>query len=473
MTIVSAPLHAITKLTKQIIGVRGSLILVKALGGIRYGELVEIDVDGDSRFGQVVDVSRDVAVIQIFGSSLGVTPGKTTVRFRSETLAIPVSSDMLGRIFDGLARPIDGGPPIVPEDYLDIYGAPLNPALRIPPSEPIETGISVIDGLLTLVRGQKLPIFSGSGLPHNRIAMQIVRQAAVRGSGEKFAVVFGAIGVTHEEVMYFLNELKSMGALDRTIAFLAPASASTVEKLALPRVALTAAEFLAWRYGTHVLTILTDMTNYCEALKEISAAREEVPGRRGYPGYMYTDLATMYERAGRVAGQRGSMTIMPILTMPDDDITHPIPDLTGYITEGQIVLSRDAWRKGIYPPVDVFLSLSRLMKEGIGPGKTREDHREVFAQLISAYAEGQYLRELITIVGIESLTARDRKYLEFADRFEAKFISQGEHERREFEATLDMAWDLLSILPEEELRQISSETMKKYHPAYRRQAAKQ
>lgn len=464
---------AVTKSSRQITGVRGSLIFVKSLGGIKYGELVEIDVDGDSRLGQVVDVSRDIAVIQIFGSSLGVTPGKTTVKFRGETLTISVSSDMLGRIFDGLARPVDGGPPIVPEDYLDIHGEPLNPALRIPPSEPIETGISVIDGLLTLVRGQKLPIFSGSGLPHNRIAMQIVRQAAVRGSGERFAVVFGAIGVTHEEAMYFLNELKSMGALDRTIAFLAPASASTVEKLALPRVALTAAEFLAWRYGMHMLTILTDMTNYCEALKEISAAREEVPGRRGYPGYMYTDLATMYERAGRVINQKGSMTIMPILTMPDDDITHPIPDLTGYITEGQIVLSRDMWRKGVYPPVDVFLSLSRLMKEGIGPGKTREDHREVFAQLISAYAEGQYLRELITIVGTESLTARDKKYLEFADNFEAKFISQGEQERRAFEETLDIAWNLLSILPEEELRQISSENMKKYHPAYRKQVSSQ
>ena len=463
---------AITKQSRQIIGVRGSLVFVKALGGIRYGELVEIDVDGDYRLGQVVDVSRDVAIIQIFGTSLGVTPGKTTVKFRSETLSIPVSTDMLGRIFDGLARPIDGGPPIVPEDYLDIHGEPLNPALRIPPSEPIETGISVIDGLLTLVRGQKLPIFSGSGLPHNRIAMQIVRQAAVRGTGEKFAVVFGAIGVTHEEAMYFLNELRSMGALDRTIAFLAPASASTVEKLALPRVALTAAEFLAWRYGMHMLTILTDMTNYCEALKEISAAREEVPGRRGYPGYMYTDLATMYERAGRVVNEKGSMTIMPILTMPDDDITHPIPDLTGYITEGQIVLSRDMWRKGVYPPVDVFLSLSRLMKEGIGAGKTREDHREVFAQLIAAYAEGQYLRELITIVGTESLTTIDKKYLDFADKFEVKFISQGEYERRSFEETLDIAWDLLSILPEEELRQISSETMKKYHPIYRKQASK-
>ncbi|MEL9939537.1 MAG: V-type ATP synthase subunit B [Ignisphaera sp.] len=456
-----------SKASKQIFGVRGALIFVKALSGISYGELVEIDIDGDTRLGQVIDVSKDVVIVQVFGSSLGVATGKTVVKFLGETLKIPVSADMLGRIFDGLARPIDGGPQIIPEDYLDIHGEPLNPAVRIPPSEFIETGISVIDGMLTLVRGQKLPIFSGSGLPHNKLAMQIVRQAAVRGSGEKFAVVFGAIGVTHEEAMYFLSELKAMGALDRTIAFIAPASASTVEKLALPRTALTAAEFLAWKYDMHVLTILTDMTNYCEALKEVSAAREEVPGRRGYPGYMYTDLATMYERAGRVANKKGSMTIMPILTMPDDDITHPIPDLTGYITEGQIVLSRDLWRKGIYPPVDVFLSLSRLMKEGIGPGKTRDDHREVFAQLMSAYSEGTYLRELITIVGVESLTQRDRKYLEFADEFEKRFINQGEYERRSIEETLDIAWELLAILPEDELRQVKPETIRKYHPKYR------
>jgi V/A-type H+-transporting ATPase subunit B len=453
--------------TGGIIGVRGSLLFVKAIGGIKYGELVEVSLDDTSVLGQVIDVSRDVAVVQVFGSTAGITPGRTVVRFYGDTLRIPASSDMLGRIFDGLGRPIDGGPPIVPEDYLDIHGAPLNPALRVPPSEPIETGISVIDGLLTLVRGQKLPIFSGSGLPHNRIAMQIVRQASVRGSGESFVVVFGAIGVTYEEVAYFLKELRSMGALDRTIAFIAPASASTVEKLALPRTALTAAEFLAWNYDAHVLTILTDMTNYCEALRELSAAREEVPGRRGYPGYMYTDLATIYERAGRVSGKKGSMTIMPILTMPDDDITHPIPDLTGYITEGQIALSRDTWRKGIYPPVDVFLSLSRLMKEGIGSGKTREDHREVFSQLISAYAEAQYLRELSAIVGTESLTPRDRRYLEFADLFERRFINQGEYERRSFEMTLDIGWEVLSVLPEEELKQISPQTLRKYHPKYR------
>ncbi|MCX8184727.1 MAG: V-type ATP synthase subunit B [Sulfolobales archaeon] len=455
------------KSTKQIFGVRGSLLFVKAIGGIRYGEIVEVSLDGTSILGQVIDVSRDIAVVQVFGSTAGITPGLTTVKFYGETIKIPASIDMLGRILDGLARPIDGGPQIIPEDYLDIHGNALNPALRIPPSEPIETGISVLDSLLTLVRGQKLPIFSGSGLPHNRIAMQIVRQAAVRGSGEKFVVVFGAIGVTYEEAAYFLNELRSMGALDRTIAFIAPASASTVEKLALPRTALTAAEFIAWNYDMHVLTILTDMTNYAESLREISAAREEVPGRRGYPGYMYTDLATIYERAGRVSTKKGSMTIMPILTMPDDDITHPIPDLTGYITEGQIVLSRDIWRKGIYPPVDVFLSLSRLMKEGIGKDKTREDHREVFSQLISAYAEAQYLRELSAIVGLESLTPRDKKYLEFADLFERKFMNQGEYERRSFEQTLDIGWEILSILPEDELKQISPQTLKKFHPRYR------
>lgn len=452
--------------TKQLVGTKGSLVFIKSLPGVGYGELVELEVDGDVRLGQVIDVSRDVTIVQIFGTSIGISPGRTIVRLRGETLNIPVSTDMLGRMFNGLAQPIDGGPPIVPEDYLDIHGYPLNPALREPPSEFIETGISVIDGMLTLVRGQKLPIFSGSGLPHNKMAMQVVRQARVRGKEEGFAVVFGAVGVAFEEAMYFLNELKRMGAIDRTVAFLAPASAPTVEKLALPRTALTVAEFLAWRNDMHVLAILTDMTNYCESLKEVSAAREEVPGRRGYPGYMYTDLATMYERAGRVVSKKGSITIMPILTMPDDDITHPIADLTGYITEGQIVLSRDLWRKGIYPPVDIFLSLSRMMKEGIGPGKTREDHHPVFSQLMRAYAEGQRLREIIAIVGTESLTDRDRKYLEFADAYEGRFINQGEYERRSIEKTLDLAWELLSILPEEELA-IREELIRKYHPRYR------
>jgi len=454
------------RITRQVYSARGSLVFVKSLPGVSYGELVELDVEGEVRLGQVVDVSRDVTIIQIFGSSLGITPGKTAIRVRGERLSIPVSVDMLGRIFNGLAQPLDGGPPVVPEEYADIHGEPLNPALREPPSEFIETGVSVIDAMLTLVRGQKLPIFSGSGLPHNKIAMQIVRQARVRGREESFAVVFGAVGVTFEEAMYFLDELRKMGAIDRTAAFIAPAAAPTVEKLALPRTALTVAEYLAWKHDMHVLAILTDMTNYCESLREISAAREEVPGRRGYPGYMYTDLATMYERAGRVRGKKGSVTIMPILTMPDDDITHPIPDLTGYITEGQIVLSRDLWRKGVYPPVDVFLSLSRMMKEGIGPGKTREDHSAVFGQIYRAYAEGQRLREIIAIVGTESLTERDKKYLEFSDAFETRFINQGEYERRSIERTLDLAWELLSILPEEELA-IREELIKKYHPKYR------
>ncbi|MEM1927476.1 MAG: V-type ATP synthase subunit B [Acidilobaceae archaeon] len=459
-----------TLATTRVLGAKGSLLLVKTPGRVTYGELAEIEVEGEVRLGQVVSVDRDVTVIQILGSSAGIGPGRTVVRFAGEPIRAPVSVDMLGRIMDGLGRPVDGGPSIVPEDYVDIHGAPLNPAVRVPPSEPIETGISAIDGLLTLVRGQKLPIFSGSGLPHNKIAMQIIEQASVRGSQERFAVILGAIGVTHEDAYFFMSRFESMGATDRTAVFIAPASAKPVEKLALPRVALTLAEHLAWRHDMHVLVILTDMTNYCEALRELSIAREEVPGRRGYPGYMYSDLASIYERAGRAQGKRGSVTIMPMLTMPDDDITHPIPDLTGYITEGQIVLSRDMFRKSIYPPVDVFLSLSRLMKDGIGPGKTREDHREVFYQLMSSYAEGQYLREIVAIVGEESLSARERRYLEFADLFERRFINQGERERRTFEETLDIAWEVLSVLPEEDLTQVRDETLQKYHPRRRGRA---
>ncbi|MEM4533049.1 MAG: V-type ATP synthase subunit B, partial [Desulfurococcaceae archaeon] len=364
-------------------------------------------------------------------------------------------------------RPIDGGPPIVPEEYLDINGSPLNPASRLPPSEFIETGISAIDGLTSIVRGQKLPIFSGSGLPHNRIAAQIVRQARVRGVEEKFAIVFAAIGVSHDDAMFFIENFRNYGALENTVAFINTADSPVIERIAIPRIALTTAEYLAWYHDMHVLAILTDMTLYCEALRELSAAREEVPGRRGYPGYMYTDLATIYERAGRVSGKKGSVTQMPILTMPDDDITHPIPDLTGYITEGQIVLSRPLWNKGIYPPFDVLMSLSRLMKDGIGPGKTREDHYGVFKQLYSSYAEGVRLRELSVIIGEEALSYRDKKYLEYTDRFEREFINQGEYERRSIEETLDIGWELLSILPEEELKQIKIEHIKKYHPKYR------
>jgi len=452
----------------KLIRAQGSLLFAEPMPGVSYGEIVEVVLpSGESKLGQVIDISREVTVVQVFGGVGDVDLKHTSVRYRGETLKIPVSTDMLGRIFDGLGRPIDNGPPIVPEEYLDINGAPLNPASRLPPSEFIETGISSIDGLTSIVRGQKLPIFSGSGLPHNRIAAQIVRQARVRGKEEKFAIVFAAIGVSYDDAMFFIENFRRYGALENTVAFINTADSPVIERIAIPRVALTVAEFLAWYHDMHVLVILTDMTQYCEALRELSAAREEVPGRRGYPGYMYTDLATIYERAGRVEGKKGSVTQMPILTMPDDDITHPIPDLTGYITEGQIVLSRALWNKGIYPPQDVLMSLSRLMKDGIGPGKTREDHHGVFMQLYAAYAEGVRLRELSIIVGEEALSPRDRKYLLYADRFEKEFINQGEYERRSIEETLDLAWNILSILPEDELKQIKPEFIKKYHPKYR------
>jgi len=452
----------------RLLKAQGSLLIAEPMAGVSYGEVVEVVLgSGETRLGQVIDVSRDATVIQVFGGVSDIDLKKSTVRYRGETLRLPVSSDVLGRIFDGLGRPIDGGPPITPDDYLDINGSPLNPASRLPPSEFIETGISGIDGLTSIVRGQKLPIFSGSGLPHNRIAAQIVRQARVLGMEERFAIVFAAIGVSYDDAMFFIENFKNYGALENAVAFINTADSPVIERIAIPRVALTTAEYLAWYHDMHVLVILTDMTLYCEALRELSAAREEVPGRRGYPGYMYTDLATIYERAGRVEGKKGSVTQMPILTMPDDDITHPIPDLTGYITEGQIVLSRQLWLKGIYPPLDVLMSLSRLMKDGIGAGKTREDHHGVFMQLYSAYAEGVRLRELAVIVGTEALTPRDRKYLEYADRFEREFINQGEYERRSIEETLDLGWSLLSILPEEELKQVRREHIMKYHPKYR------
>jgi len=455
--------------SKKLVRAQGSLLIAEPMKGVSYGEVVEVVLStGDTRLGQVIDVSKDATIIQVFGGVSEIDLKNSTVRYRGETFKLPVSTDMLGRIFDGLGRPIDNGPPIVPEDYLDINGSPLNPASRLPPSEFIETGISAIDGLNSLVRGQKLPIFSGSGLPHNRIAAQIVRQARVRGKEERFAIVFAAIGVSYDDAMFFIDNFKNYGALENTVAFINTADSPVIERIAIPRVALTVAEFLAWRYDMHVLAILTDMTNYCEALRELSAAREEVPSRRGYPGYMYTDLATIYERAGRVSGKKGSVTQMPILTMPDDDITHPIPDLTGYITEGQLVLSRQLWLRGIYPPFDILMSLSRLMKDGIGPGKTREDHRGVFMQLYSAYAEGVKLRELAVVVGTEALSPRDRRYLTFADRFEKEFIGQGEYERRTIEETLDKGWELLSILPEDELKHVKEEHIKKYHPRYRK-----
>jgi len=453
------------KETKAINRAKGSLLITESIPGIKYGEIVDVRLaNGEVKRGQAIDISKEATVVQVFGGVSEVDLLSSTVRCKGETLRLPVSIDILGRMFNGLGDPIDGGPPIVPEDYQDVNGEPINPASRMPPAEFIETGISVIDGLNVLVRGQKLPIFSGSGLPHNRIAAQVIRQAAVKGKEEQFAIVFGAVGVSYDDATFFMRNLEETGARERTVAFINTASDPVIERISTPRLALTAAEYLAWQHNMHVLAILTDMTNYCEALRELSAMREEIPSRRGYPGYMYTDLATMYERAGRLSGREGSVTIMPILTMPDDDITHPIPDLTGYITEGQIVVSRDLERKGIYPPVDVFLSLSRMMKEGIGPGKTREDHNNVFMQLYAAYAEGRDLREISTIIGAEALTERDRVYLTNADSFEQQFISQGEFERRKVEDTLGIGWELFSALPEEDLKLISEAFIKKYLP---------
>lgn len=454
---------------KAISKAKGALLIAESIPGIKFDEMVDVHLsNGEVKSGQAIDISEDAAIIEVFGGVSEVDLAGTTIRCKGETLKLPVSMDILGRIFNGTGEPIDGGPQLIPEDYLDINGEPLNPALRQPPAEFIETGISAIDGLNALVRGQKLPIFSGSGLPHNRIVAQIIRQAAVKGKEEKFALVFAAIGISYDDASFFMRDLERTGALERTVAFINTASDPVIERISTPRLALTAAEYLAWTHNMHVLVILTDMTNYCEALRELSSMREEIPSRRGYPGYMYTDLATMYERAGRISGKEGSVTIMPILTMPDDDITHPIPDLTGYITEGQIVLSRNLERKGIYPPIDVFLSLSRMMKEGIGPGKTREDHNNVFMQSYSAYAEGSYLREISTIIGAEALGERDKIYLTGADQFERKFISQGEWEKRTVEETLDIAWGLFSALPEEDLKLIKEELIKKYLPKHRK-----
>ena len=452
---------------KAINKAKGALIIAESIPGIKFNEIVDVQLSsGQIKSGQAIDISDEATVVQVFGGVSEVDLLGSKIRCKGETLKLAVSADILGRIFNGMGEPMDGAPPIIPESYLDINGEPINPASRMPPAEFIETGISSIDGLNVLVRGQKLPIFSGSGLPHNRIAAQIIRQAAVKGKVEKFAIVFGAIGISYDDASFFIRNLERTGALERTVAFINTASDPTIERISTPRLALTTAEYLAWRQNLHVLVVLTDMTNYCEALRELSAMREEIPSRRGYPGYMYTDLATMYERAGRISGKEGSITIMPILTMPDDDITHPIPDLTGYITEGQIVLSRNLERKGVYPPIDVFLSLSRMMKEGIGPGKTREDHNNVFMQSYAAYSEGCYLREISTIIGAEALSERDKTYLANADEFEKKFISQGEFEKRKVEDTLDIGWELFSALPEEDLKLISEKFIKRYLPKY-------
>ncbi len=449
--------------------IAGPLMVVDKIEGVAYGEIVEITTpDGEKRTGQVLEARGNMAVVQVFEGTTALNTNETKVRFTGETAKIGVSLEMLGRIFNGAGKPIDGGPEIIPEKKLDINGYPLNPVSRNPPNAFVQTGISTIDGTNTLVRGQKLPIFSGSGLPHNTLAAQIARQAKVRGEGEQFAVVFAAMGITNEEANYFMEEFKKTGALENAVVFINLANDPAIERIITPRLALTTAEYLAYEKDMHVLVVLTDMTNYCEALREIAAARNEVPGRRGFPGYMYTDLATLYERAGRVKGRKGTVTQISILTMPHDDITHPIPDLTGYITEGQIVLSRELHRKGIYPPVDVLPSLSRLMGNGIGEGKTREDHSKVINQAYAAYAEGRGLRDLVAVVGEEALTERDRAYLKFADEFEKKLVTQGKDEDRSIEETLDLVWELLTILPEEELKRVSDDLIKKYHPKYRK-----
>jgi len=442
--------------------VTGPLIFVENVHGVAYNEMVAVLMpDGSERSGQVLEVSGSTAVIQVFEGTQGIDVDATRVRFLEEVAKIDVAPELLGRILNGTGRPIDGGAPIIPEKRLDITGSPINPYRRAQPADFIETGISAIDGLNTLVRGQKLPIFSGSGLPANELAAQIIRQARVK-SGEEFAIVFGAMGITHREAAYFMSQFETTGALERVVFFLNLADDPTVERLLTPKCALTVAEYLAFEKDLQVLVILSDMTNYCEALREVSTAREEVPGRRGYPGYMYTDLSTIYERAGRIKGQKGSVTQLPILTMPDDDITHPIPDLTGYITEGQIVLSRHLHRRGVFPPIDVLPCLSRLMNLGIGEEKTRDDHRAVANQLYAAYAQGRDLRRLVAIVGEEALSDADRRYLHFADEFERQIIGQGD-QGRSIEDTLTIGWELMSGLPMSELKRVR-DFIEKYHP---------
>ena len=449
---------------RTITQIAGPLVFVEKTEPIGYGELVTISMpDGSTKRGQVLDTSTDLVVIQVFEGTGGIDRS-SGVKFLGETFKMPVSKDILGRILSGSGEPLDKGPPIVPDKRLEIIGSAINPWARDNPREFIQTGISSIDGMNTLVRGQKLPIFSGSGLPHNEIALQIARQSKVLGEKEDFAVVFAAMGITSEEAQHFMRDFERTGALKRAVVFLNLADDPAIERLLTPKLALTTAEYLAFELGMQVLVILTDITNYCEALRQIGAAREEVPARRGYPGYMYTDLASMYERAGRRKGKKGSITQFPILSMPGDDITHPIPDLTGYITEGQIVASRELHRKGIFPPVAVERSLSRLMGQGIGVGHTREDHRAVSDQLYAAYAEGRDLRGLVAIVGKEALSERDTKFLNFAEAFEDRFIRQDRNENRTIEHTLDLGWELLAMLPIDSLTKIDRKLIDKYHP---------
>lgn len=444
--------------------VAGPLMLVREVEGVTYNELGEIELDnGEIRRCRVLEVNGTNALVQLFENSAGINLANSKVRFTGKQMELGVSTDMLGRVFDGLGRPIDGGPEIIPEERKDVNGTPINPAARLYPQEFIQTGVSAIDGLNTLVRGQKLPIFSASGLPHANLAAQIARQAKVLGHDEKFAVVFAAMGITFEESNYFVDSFRETGALDRTVLFVNLANDPAIERIATPKMALTAAEYLAFDKGMHVLVILTDITNYADALREVSAARKEVPGRRGYPGYMYTDLASIYERAGRQKGKDGSITMIPILTMPEDDKTHPIPDLTGYITEGQIILSRELYRKGITPPIDVLPSLSRLKDKGIGEGKTRKDHSNTMNQLFSAYARGKDAKELMVILGESALTDIDKKYAAFADAFENEYVSQGYDNDRSIETTLDIGWKLLKLLPRSELKRISEEYLQEFY----------
>jgi len=452
--------------------VYGPLVIVEEVEGVKYEELVTVELpDGRRRTGKVLEVDGDRAMIQLFEGTSGVDIYNSRVRFLGRGIQIPLSEDILGRVFDGMANPIDDGPQIIAEKRLDINGDPINPYARDYPEEFIQTGISSIDGLNTLVRGQKLPIFSGSGLPHNQLAAQIARQSKVRGSGELFAVVFAAMGITFEEANYFISEFNKTGAIDRSVLFLNLADDPALERVATPRMALTTAEYLAFEKGMHVLIILTDMTNYCEALREISAARKEIPGRRGYPGYLYTDLSSIYERAGKIQGRSGSITQIPILTMPEDDKTHPIPDLTGYITEGQIILSRVLYRKNINPPIDVLPSLSRLKDKGMGPGKTREDHADVNNQLFAAYARGKEAQELAVILGEAALSDLDKLFFDFANTFEREYVSQGEFADRSIEETLDLGWKLLSVFPTVELKRIRPEFLKKYLPRFKSEEA--
>ncbi len=445
--------------------VAGPLMLVKQVDGVKYDELGEIELpNGEIRRCRVLEVNGRNVLVQLFDSAAGLNIANSRVRFSGHGVELPVGEGMLGRVFSGMGTPIDGGAPVLAERSMDINGTPINPAARKYPSEFIQTGVSAIDGLNTLVRGQKLPIFSGSGLPHANLAAQIARQAKVRGSDEKFAVVFAAVGITYEEADFFISDFKKTGAIDRTVLFINLASDPAIERITTPRMALTAAEYLAFEKNMHVLVIMTDITNYAEALREVSAARKEVPGRRGYPGYLYTDLATMYERAGRKEGSEGSITMIPILTMPEDDKTHPIPDLTGYITEGQIILSRELYRKGYLPPIDVLPSLSRLKDKGIGKGKTREDHAGTMNQLFGAYARGKEAKELMVVLGESALTPVDRLYAKFADAFEAEYINQSFREDRSIEETLDLGWKLLSILPRSEMKRIKPEMVEKYWP---------